>query len=151
MDRESSISGESRMRRLLGVLVASLLCAGSLFLPAHELSAASAFQPRTNDSSGVRIVVTPRALTPGATIWEFDVMFDTHTKPLNDDLVAVSALVDEQGRSIRPISWQGDAPGGHHRKGILKFSSLAGNPTALELQMKGVGGVDLRTFRWELK
>lgn len=139
------------MRRLYCVLVAGLLSAGSLFMSAEELSAASALQPRTNDTAGVRVVVIPRALTPGATTWEFDVTLDTHTKPLNDDLVAVSALVDERGRSTKPSSWQGDAPGGHHRKGILKFSPPAELPKSIELQINGIGGVATRTFRWEIE
>ena len=139
------------MRRLSCVLIAGLLSAGSLFASTRELSAASAFEPRTSDAAGVRVVVTPKVLTAGATTWDFDVTLDTHTKPLNEDLVAVSALVDEQGRSNSPSSWQGDPPGGHHRKGILKFTAPAGNPTAFEVQMKGVGGVNLRTFRWESK
>jgi hypothetical protein len=139
------------MKRLSCLLIVGLISVGSLFSCADELLAASAFQSRTSDAAGVRVVVMPRALTAGAATWEFDVTLDTHTKPLNDDLVAVSVLVDEQGRSTKPSSWQGDAPGGHHRKGILKFFAPAGSPTAFELQMKSVGGVDLRTFRWELK
>ena len=139
------------MSRLPCVLIAGLLSAGVLFASAQELSAASTFQPRTNDGAGVRVVVTPRAPTAGATTWDFDVTLDTHSKPLNEDLVAVSALVDEQGRSTSASSWQGDPPGGHHRKGILKFATPAGDPTTFELQMNGVGGVNLRTFRWESK
>ena len=139
------------MKRLLCGLIAGLLSAGLLFASAQELSAASAFQPRTNDAAGVRVVVAPRALTAGAATWEFDVTLDTHTKPLNDDLVAGSTLLDEKGQSTSPVSWQGDSPGGHHRKGILKFTAPTGNPTAFELQMKGVGGANLRTFRWESK
>lgn len=139
------------MRRLSCALIVGLLSVGSLFTSAEDLSAASAFQPRTSDVAGVRVVVMPRALTVGATTWEFDVTFDTHTKPLNDDLVAVSALVDERGRSTKPNSWQGDAPGGHHRKGILKFPSSAEMPKSIELQINGVGGVATRTFRWEIE
>lgn len=139
------------MRRLLCVPIACLLSAGWLFASAQQLSAASAFQSRTNDSSGVRVLVTPRALTVGAMTWDFDVVLDTHTRPLDEDLVAATALLDEKGHSTRPVSWQGDPPGGHHRKGILKFAAPAGNPTTFELQMKGVGGANLRTFRWESK
>jgi hypothetical protein len=139
------------MRWLPCVLIAGLLSAGALVATAQGLFAASTFQPRTNDAAGVRVVVTPRLPAAGVTTWDFDVALDTHTKPLNDDLVAVSALVDEQGRSTSPSSWQGDPPGGHHRKGILKFAAPAANPTTFELQMKGVGGVSLRTFRWESK
>ena len=51
------------MRRLPCVLIAGLLSAGALLASAQELSAASTFQPRTNDGAGVRVVVTPRAPT----------------------------------------------------------------------------------------
>ena len=139
------------MKRLSCVPIIGLLSASALLASVQDSFAASALQSRTNDAAGVRVVVTPRVLTAGATTWDFDVTLDTHTKPLNEDLVAVSALVDEQGRSTSPSSWQGDPPGGHHRKGILKFAAPAGNPTTFELQMNGVGGANLRAFRWEVK
>jgi hypothetical protein len=79
------------MRRLLCVLIAGLLSAGWLFVSAQQLFAASVFQSRTDDSSGVRVLVTPRALTAGAMTWDFDVVLDTHTRPLDEDLVAATA------------------------------------------------------------
>ncbi|HEY7459950.1 MAG TPA: hypothetical protein VH765_14495, partial [Xanthobacteraceae bacterium] len=72
---------------------------------------------------GVRVVVTPTALGPGAAVWEFQVVMDTHSKPLNEDLAQAAALVDDDGKRHAPVAWQGDPPGGHHRKGVLKFSA----------------------------
>jgi hypothetical protein len=48
-------------------------------------------------------------------------------------------------------SWSGDPPGGHHRKGVLQFPAPTNNPATYEVHVKGVGGVDVRIFRWDLK
>jgi hypothetical protein len=96
-------------------------------------------------------VVKPKPIEPTATVWEFEVTMNTHIKPLTEDLTAVSVLVEDSGNRIKPTEWQGDKPGGHHRKGVLKFSAGSKNPSNFELQMVGVGGVALRTFRWESK
>jgi hypothetical protein len=120
-----------------------------IFAAAPNVIASSTLSARTNDQGGVRVVVTPRPQTVNATTWEFDVALDTHTKPLTDDLAAVSSLVDDQGKSTPAKSWTGDPPGGHHRKGVLQFSAPTNNPAAFEVRVKGIGGVDVRTFRWD--
>ena len=122
-----------------------------VFAAAPNTAGSSTLQSRTNDGGGVRVVVTPKPQTANATTWDFDVALDTHTKPLTDDLAAASSLVDDQGRTTPAKSWNGDPPGGHHRKGVLQFSAPTDNPAAFEVRLKGVGGVDVRTFRWDLK
>lgn len=116
-----------------------------------KAKAASTLPPRTNDGGGVRVVVTPKPHTINAATWDFNVALDTHAKPLTEDLAAASSLVDDQGRAIPAKSWNGDPPGGHHRKGVLQFSAPTNNPAIFEVQVKGVGGVDVRIFRWDLK
>ncbi|HZQ14143.1 MAG TPA: hypothetical protein VFB31_15160 [Pseudolabrys sp.] len=111
---------------------------------------APALTAQTSDQAGVRVVVTPKTLGAGVKVWEFDIVMDTHTKTLNENLVQVAALVDDAGRRYAPIAWQGDAPGGHHRKGILQFSAPAEMPKSVELQISGVAGVESRAFRWDL-
>jgi hypothetical protein len=113
-------------------------------------STAPALAARTSNEAGVTVIVTPKALGPGVTVWEFDVVMDTHTKPLTDDLAKVAVLVDGAGHRYVPVAWQGDPPGGHHRKGVLQFTAPAEVPKSIELQISGVGGVGSRTFRWEL-
>ena len=139
------------MLRLLSAFIVAALVFGTVLLDSARSSAAPALTARTSEAAGVRVVVTPKALGPGVPVWEFEVVMDTHTKPLNENLAQVAVLVDEAGRRYAPIAWQGDPPGGHHRKGVLQFSAPAEMPKSLELQIKGVGGVDARTFRWALK
>ena len=136
----------NRLRDTLSVVILACL----IFAAAPNVTASATLQSRTNDAGGVRVVVTPRAHTATATTWAFDVALDTHTKPLTEDLAAASSLVDDQGRTIPAQSWSGDAPGGHHRKGVLQFLAPSTNPGAFEVRVKGIGGVDMRTFRWDL-
>ena len=124
---------------------------GTVLFESTPSSTAPALAARSSNEAGVTVVVTPKALGPGVTVWEFDVVMDTHTKPLTDDLAKVAALVDGAGHRYVPTAWQGDPPGGHHRKGILQFSAPAEIPKSIELQVNGVGGVAIRTFRWEMK
>ena len=113
--------------------------------------AAPALTARTSDEAGVRVVVTPKSYGPDATVWEFSVVMDTHIKPLSENLTQDAILVDGAGRRYEPTGWQGDAPGGHHRKGVLQFARPPEMPKSIELQITGVGGVAMRTFRWEVE
>ena len=101
---------------------------------------------RSNEVAGFRIVIKPKPVETGAKVWEFDVTMNTHIKPLSEDLTVVS--VDGDGHRTNPIGWQGDQPGGHRRRGVLHPADA---PATFEMQMTGVGGVDLRTFRWKVK
>jgi hypothetical protein len=105
---------------------------------------------QTSGEGGVEVKVTPRLLSAGAAAWEFDVVFTTHVASLEGDPVTFSALVDAQGGEHAPLAWEGDPPGGHHRKGMLRFTPLVDQSQA-ELRIKGVGGVPIRSFRWLLR
>jgi hypothetical protein len=120
-------------------------------LPSVTLSAETPLASRTSDNGGVRVVVTPKAIEPGGAVWEFEVVMDTHTKPLNEDLARAAVLVDDSGRQYAPVAWQGDPPGGHHRKGTLRFAPPVEELKIIELHIAGVGGPGKRVFRWELK
>ena len=135
----------------LFALAAVVLALGGAVFPVNPLYAAPVFEPRSSDAAGVSIVVKPKPVEAGAKVWDFDIIMNTHIKPLSEDLTVVSVLVDGNGHRTKPITWQGDKPGGHHRRGVLQFPAPAGTPATFELQMTGVGGVDLRTFRWEVK
>jgi len=139
------------MLKLLSRIFLVALFFGTVLLESAPLTAAPAIAARNSDEAGVRVVVTPKSLGPGVPVWEFDVVMDTHTKPLSDNLAQAAVLVDGAGHRYVPIAWQGDPPGGHHRKGILQFSVPAEMPKSVELQIKGVGGVATRTFRWEVE
>ena len=126
---------------LLSIVITALAASGGM--------AASTLPTQTSSQSGVTVKVTPRNLA--ASPWEFDVVFDTHSQELTDDLGKAAVLVSDGRASHSPLKWQGDPPGGHHRQGVLQFKSVSPLPASIELQIKRSGETAPRSFRWQLK
>lgn len=119
---------------------------------AASVSAQSSSQPLTINARNIRITATPRNLDKEnvAKGIAFEVTLETHVHPLVDDLTKVSALIAD-GKRYAPLAWEGSAPGGHHRKGLLRFGGIAPQPAAVELQIHLTGDTAPRSFRWMLK
>lgn len=109
-------------------------------------SAPRALAARTDEAGGVRVVVKPKSVLPGA-VWTFEVAMDTHVKPLESDMTKSAALIVGKAR-YSPVSWKGDAAGGHHRKGTLSFPAPAEPAASFTLEFDGIGGVAKRSFSW---
>ena len=139
------------MLKLLSHILITVFMLGSILLDSAPSPAAPALVARGSDVAGVYVVVTPATVGQGVALWEFQIVMDTHTKPLNEDLARAAVQIDDAGHRSAPVSWKGDPPGSHHRKGVLQFAAPAGTPAAIELQIDGVGGPGTRTFRWQLK
>lgn len=118
------------------------------FLGTAGPAAAQGLSTQSSSATGVTVKATPRAFSGGA--WEFEIVFDTHTQELNDDLVKTASLRAD-GKPLAAAGWQGDPPGGHHRKGVLKFNASDPQPQALELTITRPGEPKPRSFRWQLK
>lgn len=112
-------------------------------------SAAPSLPPQTSDQSAVTVTVTPRKLD--GPVWEFDVAFNTHTQVLKDDLLKSAVLIDAGGKPVSPIEWRGEAPDGHHRKGVLRFNALDPAPGVVELRISRPGEPRPRSFKWQRK
>lgn len=119
----------------------------ALLLPL-AVAAADALPAQSSSTAGVTVKATPRALS--GSVWEFELIFDTHTQALNDE-PAQSASLHAGGAQLAPLAWQGDPPGGHHRKGVLRFKAIAPTPATLELRLQRAGEPSPRVFRWQLK
>jgi hypothetical protein len=124
--------------RLIGLL---------FFLVALPLAAAD-LSPQTSALGGVTLKATPRSLSDP--VWRFEIVFDTHTQNLADDVAKSSVLIADGAASYAPLQWQGEAPGGHHRKGVLSFKPISPAPRAIELRIQRAGEAAPRSFRWEL-
>lgn len=77
----------------------------------------------------------------------FEVSLNTHSVALDYDLTNLSVLKDSRGNVYKPLSWTGGS-GGHHVSGVLQFPKGAAAGT-LELLIKDVGDVPLRSFKFE--
>jgi len=118
-------------------------------VPAAE--GAADLAPKSSNLSGVSVSVTPKDVAPGAAVWEFSIALNTHSQNLSEDLVKAAVLIDGQGGRHAPTVWEGSAPGGHHRSGILRFKGLGAKAEAIELQLQRPGEAAPRSFRWKLK
>lgn len=132
----------SRLTAFIPGLLAVLLAAGAL---AAELRA------QRSSTGGVTVEVTPQNLSAGAKSWDFKIVLDTHSADLSDDLVKTAVLLDGTGGKYAPVAWDGAAPGGHHREGVLRFKPLAPQPQAIELRISRPSEPTPRSFRWQLK
>lgn len=94
--------------------------------------------------------VTPKTLTSSSQTWDFNVSLDTHTGSLDQDLVSIISLIDDKGNEYNAIRWEGDPPGGHHREGILKFSSITPRPIFIELKIQTITAGEKNKLLWNL-
>ena len=139
-------------RRSAIALATTVLTLGVTPLAMAQSVGAAEFATRSNDAGGVRVDVKPKSVAAGSA-WEFEVVMDTHTKPLDEDLTKTAILVGDGGRKYAPLDWQGDKPGGHHRKGVLRFPAPTEPIKSFELQIQGLGGDNKneRVFKWTMK
>ncbi len=136
--------------RLVGVIFVTTMMSLANTFAAPLNRVPSSLTMQTSREGNVIVTVTPRNLVPGASHWDFEVTLETHTQPLDQDMIRITSLIDVNGTAHAPISWEGDAPGGHHRRGVLRFKPLAGNPKVVEFRIQGIGGIEARVFRWQL-
>src|SRR3972149_7929168 len=106
--------------------------------------------PQINSEGEVTVKVSPQDLSQFAISWDFEVLLDTHSGNLDQDLIKNSVLTNDTGDQFTPISWEGNSPQGHHRQGILKFQPISLKPTSISLRISKIGDVAERRFKWEL-
>jgi hypothetical protein len=131
----------------MSTLSKSVFALIALLVLAPPVAAADA-KPQTDHSGAVTVKVTPLNIARQAVSWNFEVELNTHTAPLDQDMARAAALIDGMGNERLPLAWDGDAPGGHHRKGVLRFQPLPDRPKFIELRLRNIGGVGERVFRW---
>jgi len=111
---------------------------------------AGAYETISNKQNSVRVDVRPLQLLPGKSA-KFEIRMNTHSGDLSQDLVAACTLKDNSGREYHPTSWDGSAPGGHHRSGVLEFSELGEGAESITLIIREVANVPERVFNWSIE
>jgi hypothetical protein len=129
------------MRALKALLLSAFLLAPAL--------AATPLAPQVSNAAGVTVKVTPRDIS--GTSWEFEIVFDTHVRELDDDLLKTAVLLTGDGSEVAPTEWRGPPPGGHHRRGVLRFPALRPAPDPLALRLRLGGEAEPRMFRWQTR
>lgn len=136
------------MRRqfLIGFAIAAMFAGVASMGHAAEKGLAS----QVSNEREIKVTVTPGNITREVQTWDFEVTLETHTQTLNDDLAKSSMLI-AGGKQYLPLSWEGAPPGGHHRKGKLRFKAIVPPPQSLELQIRLAADPAPRSFKWLLK
>lgn len=119
-------------------------------LPLMASAQTKSLPSRENDEGQVMVTVTPSISSNAADTWRFNIQLNTHVAPITQDIAAVSVLSDGEGHDERPLAWEGDPPGGHHRKGVLVFRAISPTPRSVMLAIHEVGAVPERRFTWKL-
>jgi hypothetical protein len=110
-------------------------------LSGSEKPLADPLEPRDNSEAGIKITVTYLPDISDATA--FDIAVTAH-KDYNDDFKNNSFLRDTDGKTYKPISYEGE--GGHHASGILRFPKIESK--RFELVIQDVADVKERIFKW---
>lgn len=145
------------MKYTLFILIGLMVLASAFFVmfrdkpdsSLQQQTEKSSFETQTSDQGQVLIKVTPETLSEGRV--KFKIIFDTHSVDLDQDLMQIAVLADDQGNTYKPIKWDGAVPGGHHREGVLVFESVNRVTSYVELNIRNIGEVPERLFKWNLK
>lgn len=106
---------------------------------------------QTNDKAAVIVQVTPLNLHDrSAPTLDFEIVLDTHSVELDDDLITIATLSNTTGEKVQPAKWDGPAGGGHHREGTLSFPQLKNRGQVLTLTLRGIADIPERTFIWKV-
>ena len=132
------------MKKVYLILIIILAGIAIKQAPQTFLTPASALETQTNSEGSVIVKITPNLSTEVA----FEVVLDTHSGEISADLVQAVTFKDENSKEYKPLRWEGDPAGGHHREGILTFGIITPTPKTLQLIVQNIGGIAERSFSW---
>ncbi len=112
----------------------------------QQTNSSQKWESKIDDQASVTVTITPVDISSQSKKWKFDIVMDTHSVELDQDMTKIAVLIDDQGKEYKPLGWNGPV-GGHHREGVLMFNQIMPIPKSLELKISGIGGV-VRSFAW---
>ena len=111
-------------------------------------SSSGVFPEQQDEAGPVAVTVLPKFAAEDIE-WDFELTLQTHSVELDMDLLESVVLLDADGSEVKPIVWNGDPPGGHHRAGTLRFAALDSLPETITLRVKNIADVSVREFVWK--
>lgn len=109
----------------------------------------SVLAPQENSGGDVAVKVTPLVLKVGEKP-QFRLELNTHSVELDFDVAKTASLIVNGDKIDSSSVWEGDAPGGHHRQGMLTFSDLLPKTTSVGLSLNDISGIPKREFTWQI-
>ncbi|MFA4819011.1 MAG: hypothetical protein WC621_04155 [Patescibacteria group bacterium] len=116
----------------------------------QQTSTKQNWESKIDDQTAVTVTITPTDILSQSKEWKFSIVMDTHSVELDQDLIKSAILIDDMGKEYKPRNWEGPV-GGHHREGVLVFNAIQPMPKSVEIKIKDVGGIQERSFKWDLK
>ena len=105
------------------------------------------WESKTDNQAAVSITIAPIDISSHSKEWKFDIVMDTHSVELDQDMTKSAVLIDDKGKEYKPLRWEGPV-GGHHREGVLTFAWITPTPKSIELKITGIADV-VRSFVWQ--
>ena len=115
----------------------------------QQTSAKQNWESKIDDQASVTVTITPVGISPQSKEWKFNIVMDTHSVELDQDLIKTAILFDDSDKEHKPLNWDGSV-GGHHREGVLIFNQIIPTPNSIELRISGIGDV-IKSFSWQLE
>lgn len=117
----------------------------------NQANQQSSLLTQTATIGDVTYTVTPKGLSQSSATWGFEVVLDTHTGSLDQDLTQQVTLLDDRGKEYQSAKWEGDPSGGHHRKGQLQFKSLGADIKSVILKINPGENMGEASFTWNVE
>ncbi len=105
------------------------------------------WESKIDEQASVVVTVTPIDILSESGEWKFDIIINTHSVELDQNMTKIAILVDDQDKEYKSLRWEGAEAGGHHREGMLIFNQITPIPKYVELKIYGIGDV-VRSFSW---
>lgn len=125
---------------IIALLIMTVLTMSGCLSEKEKLTA-DILEPRENSEAGIKITVT--YLPDINDVTAFDIKVTSHID-YNDDFKNNSFLRDPDGKTYKPISFEGE--GGHHASGTLRLPKIESK--RFELVIQDVADVKERIFTW---
>ncbi len=113
------------------------------------VAAARTLEAQVDGRNFVSVAVQPVEFRRDGPV-TFAVSLNTHQGDLGFDVAEIAFLEDDLGNRYLPTGWDGSPPGGHHRRGTLRFPSLAPDAGLVRLTLRNIYQIPERVFEWKL-
>lgn len=133
------------MKKIYLILGTVFIVCIALFFFRHDIPLFDFLFKTERDASGE---ISMRVMPQFEKGIDFKISMSTKGGELSADMMRSAVFEDEDGTVHLPTSWEGDAPGGKKREGVLHFGELTPMPKKIDLTILNIGMIPQRKFSW---